>query len=398
MRKLLCILGLLILLPVCQVFATEPDVTLTGPEEICAREYFSLPVEANRADITALTFTLVYDTDNLVFLGFDIDEEQWICDMDRNRFTFTAAAAPDAVELPILLFRLRDVAVGTTFWVTLTDAVICMGEAEKQVGTLRWEQTSVRHISSENHLSTLKITDAVLSPEFSPYKQSYTAKVSYHIASIDVTATAMDPYAQVKIDSPELKPNAVTDVTVTVTAEDGVERVYTIAVTREEDPNRPLSSECSLSEIVVDGFMISPEFKPSTTEYVLWLPYEVSSVEIHAVPKDHRAAVTVEGNTRFKAGKDNPIGITCTAEDGTEKVYTIIAKRAEEYVPVTTAAAMETMTTETSGFIASAPTNQEDQQGSDMDMQIPSWSYVVIAVGAITGCAAVGILVSERKK
>lgn len=396
MRKLLCILGLLILLPVCYVFAAEPDVTLTGPDRIHARDYFSVPIEANTADITALTFTLSYDTENLVFLGFDIDEEQWKCDMDRNRFSFTATAAQDAVELPILLFRLRDVAVGTTFWVTLTDAVICMGEAEKQVGTLRWEQTSVRPVSSENHLSSLKISDAVLSPEFSPYTQSYTAKVSYHIASIDVTATAMDPYAQVEINSPELKPNTATDVTVTVTAEDGVERVYTIAVTREEDPNRLLSSECDLSEIVVDRFMISPEFKPGTTEYVLWLPYEVSSVDIHAVPKDHRAAVTVEGNTRFKAGKDNPIVVTCIAEDGTKKVYTIIAKRAEEYVPATTAAAMETMITETSGPIASAPTNPKDQQGSDM--QIPSWSYIVIAVGAITGCAAVGILISERKK
>ena len=396
MRKLLCILGLLILLPVCHVFAAEPDVTLTGPDRIHARDYFSVPIEANTADITALTFTLSYDTENLVFLGFDIDEEQWKCDMDRNRFSFTATAAQDTVELPILLFRLRNVAVGTTFWVTLTDAVICMGEAEKQVGTLRWEQTSVRPVSSENHLSSLKISDAVLSPEFSPYTQFYTAKVSYHIASIDVTATAMDPYAQVEINSPELKPNAVTDVTVTVTAEDGVERVYTIAVTREEDPNRPLSSECDLSEIVADGFMISPEFKPGTTEYVLWLPYEVSSVDIHAVPKDHRAAVTVEGNTRFKAGKDNPIVVTCTAEDGTKKVYTIIAKRAEEYVPATTAAAIETMITEISVPIASTPTNPKDQQGSDM--QIPSWSYIVIAVGAITGCAAVGILISERKK
>lgn len=398
MRKLLCILGLILLLPVCHVFATEPDVTLTGPDRIYARDYFSLPIEANAADVTALTFTLVYDTESLIFLGFDIDEEQWKCQADRNRFTFTVNAQADAVKLPILQFRLRDVAAGTTFWVTLTDVVIRVGESEKQVGTLRWEQTSARPVSSENHLATLKISDAVLSPEFSPYTQSYSAKVSYHVASIDVAATAMDPYAQVKVDSPELKPNAVTNVTITVTAEDGVERVYTIAVTREEDPNRPLSSECDLSEIVVDGFMLSPEFKPGTTEYVLWLPYEVSSVDIHAVPKDHRAEVTVEGNTRFKAGKDNPIVITCTAEDGTEKVYTIVAKRAEEYVPATTAAAAETMITETSGPIASSPTNPKDQQGSNVDMQIPSWSYIVIAVGAITGCAAVGILISERKK
>jgi len=138
--------------------------------------------------------------------------------------------------------------------------------------------------------------------------------------------------------------------------------------------------------------MISPVFEPRVTEYVLWLPYEVTSVEVVGIPKDDRAAVTVEGNSRLRAGRDNPITVTCTAEDGSEKVYTIVAKRAEEYVPVTTQ--ITAATDEPAGGGETLP--QTDAQEKNVD--IPSWSYIVVAVAGITGSAAVGILISERKK
>lgn len=397
MRKVLCILGLLLLLPVWRCFASEPRAELFGPDAICAQDYFSLPIKVDAAEITSFAFTLTYDTEDLIFLGFGYDEALWQCKPDRDRFTFTTDTAVSGEDMPELRFQLREVPVGTPFWVTFESVTICIDDVERQLSALRWEQTASRMISSENHLSGLKISDAALSPEFSPYQQSYTAKVSYHIAAIEVMATAMDPYAQIQISNPELKPNAETNVTVTVMAEDGSERVYTIAVTREDDPNRPLSSACELSDITVEGFMLSPEFKPGVSEYVLWLPYEVSSVEISATAKDQRATVTVEGNTRLKAGQDNPIRITCRAEDGTAKVYTIIAKRAEEYVPVTSEASTATLgTAATDAF--TVPNIQDNQQGSDVDVQIPSWAYVVIGVAAVTGAAAIGILVSERKK
>lgn len=404
MKKILSILLLLLILPVCQAFAIEPEVSIHGPETIYAQDSFTLELSWLSEDVTSIAFTLSYDAESLALLRFPSDE--MISSPDNtitNRFVLTVDGTETDRTVSFLKFRLKDVAIGSRFWVQLTDVTVKINGTEKQLGTIRWEQSAARPVSTDNYLASLKISDGVLSPAFSPTELYYTAKVSYHIASVDVTAVARDPNAQVRIGSPQLIPDGVTNVAVTVTAEDGSDRVYTIAVTREDDPNRPLSSENDLKNIVVLNYVLSPAFQPNVTEYVLWLPYETTSVDIGGVPKDERATVTVEGNTRLKAGQDNPITITCIAEDGSEKVYTVIAKRAEEYIPQTSAPPTEPMTTEAVDMTASDTQGTESaaqdvQTGSTTDVEIPSWSYVVMAVAAVTGAAAVGILIGERKK
>lgn len=61
---------------------------------------------------------------------------------------------------------------------------------------------------------------------------------------------------------------------------------------------------------------------------MIWLPYETESVSVTGTAADSKASVRVEGGTGLAAGQDNVIKVICIAENGTEKVYTIIAKRA----------------------------------------------------------------------
>ena len=396
MKKFLCILSLILLAPACLVAATEPGIALTGPETIYAKENFSLNFATEIKDLTQITFTLTYDAEDLLFYGLDIDGDcDWEWKAVGTRFTVTYQGREDNREVPALRFKLNNVPEGTAFWVELRDTVIVSEGKESTLGSIQWDRTVDQPLRTENHLKSLKISDGALSPAFLPTIQNYTAKVSYHIGSVDVTAVAQDAYADIQIHSPELKLGGVTDITVTVTAQDGRTRVYTISVTREEDPNRPESSECDLANIEISGFLLSPVFQPNVTEYVLWLPYEVTSVDVSGTPKDGRATVTIEGNKRLQPGKDNPITITCTAEDGTEKVYTVIAKRAAAHTEPTTVPTQpkQTIPLQTQTTAATyAP-----QQGS-WEPDVPSWTYVVIAVAAITGCGALGILLSDRKK
>ena len=146
-----------------------------------------------------------------------------------------------------------------------------------------------------------------------------------------MTATAADGKAKVSVDSPTLTVNGTTKVSVTVTAESGATKTYTISVKRAQDPNYVPSGENDLSDIKIDGFMLSPGFSADEDEYVVWLPYEVDSIKVSGSAADGKATVEVVGGDNLVAGEDNIVKVICIAENGEKKEYTIIAKRAAEH-------------------------------------------------------------------
>ena len=66
------------------------------------------------------------------------------------------------------------------------------------------------------------------------------------------------------------------------------------------------------------------------TEYVVWLPFETDKLTVSASTKDRNASYRVEGGNNLTAGADNEIRVICVAENGSEKIYTVIAKRAAD--------------------------------------------------------------------
>ncbi len=184
-------------------------------------------------------------------------------------------------------------------------------------------------LSSNCNLSSLSISNATLSPSFSMGKTSYSAgTVEFGVSQLNINAVAEDSKAKVSISGNSLVVGNNT-VSVTVKAENGATKTYTISVTREQDPNYVPSSDTSISGIRVDGFVISPPFQNGVDKYVVWLPYETTAITTSATPTDAKASVSVSGGTELAEG-DNEIVITCTAEDGTTKEYYVIAKRATQ--------------------------------------------------------------------
>lgn len=381
------ILLLLCTLMAVAVYADE-DVYIKGPEMVYPREIFEIELWIDRADVTKITFEADYEREHLEMLELvPADASVWRAVPSTEGFTYeriqTGAGQKQAVFSARM--RLKTVDAGTRFGLYLKNVVLWVGEEQFPIGDISWEQTAAEIVSDDNFLSDLKLSDGVLSPEFSPYQQNYTATVSHHVSQVSVMATTRHTGATVQVDSPMLEYEKPTDVTVTVTAADGSVRVYTIAVTREDAPNRVPSSNCDLEFLEVTDYKLSPAFQPDITDYVLWLPYETTNVEILATPADSRATVTVVGNKGFKAGQDNPILVTCTAEDGTQKTYVITAKRAEAYAPQPSETGGNTLPAG-DGAVYTAAEN------------VPTWVYIVVVVAAVTGCAAVGILITDRKK
>lgn len=86
--------------------------------------------------------------------------------------------------------------------------------------------------SSDNTLSSLQISPGVLSPAFSPDVTTYTTSVGADCASLTVSAVPNDSKATVSVSGKRMDPGFNT-TTITVTAENGSKRTYTIKTTKE---------------------------------------------------------------------------------------------------------------------------------------------------------------------
>ncbi|MBR2634675.1 MAG: cadherin-like beta sandwich domain-containing protein [Clostridia bacterium] len=89
--------------------------------------------------------------------------------------------------------------------------------------------------SGDHNLSSLLISASELSPAFSPSVTQYAVNVPFEVTKLFVSATTAHAAARVDVNSPDLVVGENT-VTVTVTAENGSKKVYTVLVTRQESP------------------------------------------------------------------------------------------------------------------------------------------------------------------
>jgi len=96
-------------------------------------------------------------------------------------------------------------------------------------------------------LKSLAVEGVALSPEFSPEITQYYVWLPYEQETVKITAAPADKKAVMVIgEIPELVPGEGTDIPVTVIAEDGGERVYTVTAVRapkHEDVEDFLSGE-----------------------------------------------------------------------------------------------------------------------------------------------------------
>lgn len=181
--------------------------------------------------------------------------------------------------------------------------------------------------SNNNNLASLTVSNGTLNPGFSKSTVNYTMEVPYDVSKLDLSAKAEDSKATVNINNPELVAEETTDVTVTVTAENGSSKTYTISVKRGKDPNKALSDNNYLASLTVDIGILSPVFDKEKTNYAVYLPFEVTEINIEAIVEDTKyATIKVEGDSKLNIG-NNLFKYTVTAEDGSTRTYTVTVVR-----------------------------------------------------------------------
>ncbi len=327
---ILCLL-LSAVLPITAM-AAGSSASLTGPGTVRAGDTITLTFKLGGKNILGVSGTLSYDQSQLQLVSTkQVISSPWVVEFSGNNMVAydnnQTNPISSAKSLFTVTFKVKSVAVGTKITVSYKDVTASDGSADDKIGTVSYSATVAAPLSTNNQLSALTVSNATISPAFAPNTTSYTAEVPFEVSKLDIKATAADGKAKVSVNSPNLTPNGTTNVTVTVTAENGSTKTYTIAVTRAQDPNYVPSAENSLAGIAVEGFLLSPVFDPAKTEYVVWLPYETESIKITGTPADGKASARTEGGDTLTAGADNAVQVICTAENGQEKVYTVIVKR-----------------------------------------------------------------------
>ena len=123
-------------------------------------------------------------------------------------------------------------------------------------------------------LSTLTVSEGILTPGFNRDTFNYTVDVSYSVASISISATATDPNATVTGTGVQQLATGANHFTITVTAEDGVTtETYTITVIR---------ADVGVDEHRLSNITLHPN--PTTGELTI-TNYElgITSVEIYDI-------------------------------------------------------------------------------------------------------------------
>ncbi len=321
------LLAALLLWGLAPVTAEAAGASFSGSGSVRAGDSVTVTFTVSGSNIQGITAVLHYDSSALTLTGTrQLVGSSWSVDMSGGNLLaydqslsnpITGSAAVLAVTFQVK----SGVAAGTRVSATITDIVATDGNSDQSLNDASWAASVAAPPSGNANLAGLSCGDYALSPAFSAGTTEYSVTVPYDVSRLPLDYRAADGGADVSVSGNQLSVG-VNTVVLTVTAANGASRRYTISVTRQPDPNVTLSSDASLSELTPSTGQLSPAFSPEITEYAVYVPYETAKISLSATAKDSKALGVTQPDASLKEG-DNLLTVTCTAEDGTTRDYTV---------------------------------------------------------------------------
>lgn len=321
------LLAALLLWGLAPVTAEAAGASFSGSGSVRAGDSVTVTFTVSGSNIQGITAVLHYDSSALTLTGTrQLVGSSWSVDMSGGNLLaydqslsnpITGSAAVLAVTFQVK----SGVAAGTRVSATITDIVATDGNSDQSLNDASWAASVAAPPSGNANLAGLSCGDYALSPAFSAGTTEYSVTVPYDVSRLPLDYRAADGGANVSVSGNQLSVG-VNTVVLTVTAANGATRRYTISVTRQPDPNVTLSSDASLSELTPSTGQLSPAFSPEITEYAVYVPYETSKISLSATARDSKARGVTQPDASLKEG-DNLLTVTCTAEDGATRDYTV---------------------------------------------------------------------------
>lgn len=192
-----------------------------------------------------------------------------------------------------------------------------------------------------NNLQSLTVSPGNLTPPFTASRLVYTVNVASGVDSVTVTAQPQDSGATVSIDGQTTTsrsvslgaPGSSTEILTEVMAPNGSVKTYAVTVHRA---SIVLSGNNNLSDLVVSAGPLDPPFDAGTTSYNVQAPIFTADTSVTATVADSTATLTINGSpaTSGVASSSIPlalganlISIIVTAENGSQKTYTVTITR-----------------------------------------------------------------------
>ena len=139
---------------------------------------------------------------------------------------------------------------------------------------------------------------------------SYDITVPSDVEAVNVYAQAQDSKAKVTGTGNKNLTMGKNTLDVTVTAEDGTEKTYTLNITRGEETNTEEQNDTTnhyspnLTELEIKGYTLNPEFSPDVYEYTLDINEDISELEVIAKGESEDTKIDIVGNTDLKDGEN----------------------------------------------------------------------------------------------
>lgn len=320
-------LAALLLWCLLPVTAEAAGASFSGSGSVRAGDSVTVTFSVSGSNIQGITAVLHYDSSALTLTGTrQLIGDSWSVEMNGGNLL----AYNDHLDNPIsgssavlaVTFRVKSgVAAGTKVSATITDIVTSDGNSDQSLNDASWSASVAPPPSGNANLSGLSCGSYALSPSFSAGTTEYSVTVPYDVSRLPLDYSAADGGANVSVSGNQLSVG-VNTVVLTVTAANGATRRYTISVTRQPDPTATLSSDADLADLTPSEGKLTPAFAPNITEYAVYVPYETTKLSLSATAKDSKAMGVTQPDAALKQG-DNVLTVTCTAEDGTTRDYTV---------------------------------------------------------------------------
>lgn len=274
---------------------------------------------------------IVTNSDNLKLTNIEFNNKL-IGATEGNKFV--AAGGELANEDVVLTLEFTAIACGNAS-ISLSGSV-AKNDIINEIATLTKEINIVRNISTNNNLSSLNANIGTFDIAFDKDATVYTLTVPFDTEKVILSGSLEDVNSTVSGLIEYTLTEDKTVANIIVTAEDGNEKVYTVYIIKEAKPvdtnvATPVmytySSNNFLKVLEIDGYEIL--FDRETTEYIIGVNSDVTSLDIKAIPESNKASVQITGNEKFKKGS-NTVLITVTAEDGSAREYKITVNKEAE--------------------------------------------------------------------
>ena len=204
-----------------------------------------------------------------------------------------------------------------------------IGENTITITTLAQDgKTSLEYtiIVTKKASSNAYLSDIVTFPEkdftFDKVKYNYVYHVESNINTIQIIGIREDTTAKITGNGIYQLTGEDLTVKLTVVAQDGTTKVYTVVVTKKKESNANLES------LTINNGELVPNFDKDTLEYTVELENYIDYINVTGKSESDKATVTGNVNYNNVEGK-NKIQIMVTAEDGTIKTYLITVTRKE---------------------------------------------------------------------